>query len=274
MTQPASSPLKIKVAIVDGTGPKKDYAKLFKLSFCRVLADKLQQDAHYQRGPTAAGLQTLNEAERAYAWLKAKHQEDGSARLMAAGYSRGGSAVIMAAERLKQDGIKIDSMFLFDPVARHIYQGGEVIPDNVEFSRIAQRDQSWHFVMKYEGTTSDGLGKTSNPTRPSFGQTGLNWRGFNDYQTPTKFKGTHGALGGVGWGFVPEDKPCQVEVSKWMSQQMQSRGLAVDLGPGQLDTASKPLQPGAATRALGKTVDAGLLLREKMEQLTGGWSGP
>ena len=259
------------MAIVDGTGPKKDYDNLFKLSFCRVLADKLQQNAYYQRGPTAAGFQTLPEAWRAYDWLLDQHKKDPSAKLMAAGYSRGGSAVIMAAEWLKAKGIKIDSMFLFDPVARHIYDGGEVIPDNVAFSRVAQRDQSWRFVTKYEGTITDGAGKTSNPARPSFGQTALKWTGSNDYQAKS-FKGTHGALGGVGWGFVPEDKPCQVEVSKWMTQAMQARGLALDLGPGQLDP-TKPLKPGKVTRALGEAVDAGFLVRSEMERLTGGWSG-
>ncbi len=263
----------IKMAIVDGTGPATGYDGLFKRSFCHVLKVRLQQDADYQRGPTSAGLQTYGEAVHAYAWLKAQHRRDPSVKLMAAGYSRGGSAVIMAAEMLQREGIKVDSMFLFDPVARHIYKGGETVPDNVAFTRIAQRDQSWSFVFKYEGTISDGLGDTSNPTRPSFGHTGLNWQGFNDYQTPTIFKGTHGALGGVGWGFVTEDKACQIEVSKWMSLQMQMRGLTVDLGPGQLDMKTKPLKPGAVTRTLGKAVDAGFLVRSEVERLTGGWSG-
>ena len=47
---------------------------------------------------------------------------------MLAGYSRGGSAAILAAEQLDKEKVNVDALFLFDAVARHRFSGGEVIP--------------------------------------------------------------------------------------------------------------------------------------------------
>lgn len=264
----------IKVAIIDGTGAKDNYDAAMAKSFCRTLSNQLGGDAYYQRGPTAAGCETLPEATRAVAWIRREHARDSSIQIMLVGYSRGGSAAILAAQMLEYLNISVHSLFLFDPVARHIFPGGEVIPANVAFSRVARRDQSWRFVMKYEGAMSDGkrLGATSNPTRPSFGNTGLNWRGVGDHQAPTVFTGSHGALGGVGWAFVKEDQSCQLQVSAWMGQQMRSRGLIVSLGPGSLD-AAKPSEPGVLTRMAGQVLDATMLAKSALNRLGAGGTG-
>lgn len=267
----------VRIAIVDGTGADDDgqYRKDMAASFCRTLANQLgPQAAFYQRGPAMAGMEVRGEALRAAGWLRREHAAAPEAKLMVAGYSRGGSAVIMACELLEGAGVPIHSMFLFDPVARHLYEGGEVIPANVSYSRIARRDQSVAFVMKYEGTlkTSERLGNTSNPCRPAFGNTGLDWRGFNDHETPTAFKGSHGALGGVGWAFVKEDEACQVAVSGWMGAKMSARGLNVNLGKGSLDP-TPPQKPSTATKFAGQAVDAVLLGKNALERLGSGWSG-
>ena len=264
----------IRMAIVDGTGPATGYDQAFARSFCHVLSLQLGSSADYQRGPNNAGMEVLPEAARAFGYCVREYKRDPEVQIMMAGYSRGGSAVIMAAEQLEGLGVPVHSMFLFDPVARHVYPGGEVIPSNVAFSRVARRDQSWEFVKKYEGTLSDSprLGDSSNPCRPFFGNTGLNWRGTGDHRTPTVFKGSHGALGGVGWKFVTEDAPCQLQVSAWMGQQMASRGVHVDLGPGSLDP-TPPKTPGKATKLAGEALDAGLLVEGALHRLGGGWSG-
>ena len=264
----------IRMAIVDGTGPAKGYETAMAQSFCHVLSLQLGASAYYQRGPNNSGLEVLPEAARVFGYAMSEYRRDAGVQIMLAGYSRGGSAVIMAAELLEAQGVPVHSMFLFDPVARHVYPGGEVIPSNVAFSRVARRDQSWSFVMKYEGTlkTSDTLGDSSNPCRPFFGSTGLNWRGFGDHRTPTVFKGSHGALGGVGWKFVTEDAACQLQVSAWMGQQMGSRGLTVNLGPGFLDP-TPPEKPSATTKFMGEALDAGLLANSALDRLGGGWSG-
>ena len=264
----------IRLAIVDGTGPATGYAKAMEKSFCHVLSLQLGSAANYQRGPNSMGMETLPEAARAFGWCAKEYARDPSVQIMLAGYSRGGSAVIMAAEQLETIGVPVHSMFLFDPVARHPYPGGEVIPGNVAFSRIARRDQSWSFVMKYEGTLSDSkkLGDSSNPCRPFFGNTGLNWRGLGDHQTPSVFKGSHGALGGVGWKFVTEDAACQLQVSAWMGQQMRSRGLMANLGPGFLDP-TPPEKPATATKLAGQALDAGRLAKSALGRIGSGGSG-
>ena len=267
----------VRMAIVDGTGGSDDaqYKKDFTKSFCRTLANQLGTRAYYQRGPNMAGFETAPETLRAFGWLARAFFEDRDTKLMLAGYSRGGSAAIWAAQMLENLSIPVHSMFLFDPVARHVYPGGEVIPGNVAFSRVARRDQSLSFVLKYEGTlnTNSWLGDTSNPTRPAFGNTGLNWRGTGDHQPPKVFKGSHGALGGVGWAFVTEDAACQLAVSSWMGMEMRSRGLSVELGPGSLDP-QKPQTPSTTTRFLGQALDTGLLTRNAISRLEGGWDGP
>ncbi len=264
----------IRMAIVDGTGSAATYVKDFALSFCNVLGKQLGAGAYYQKGPGNPGLEVLPEAVGVYRYCLQEYRRDPEVQIMMTGYSRGGSAVIMAAEHLASEGVPVHSMFLFDPVARHIYDGGEVIPANVAFSRVARRDQSWAFVKKYEGTLSDEtwLGDTSNPCRPFFGNTGQNWLGLGDHKTPTVFKGSHGALGGVGWKFVTEDEACQKQVSSWMGAQMASRGLHVNLGAGQLDPRP-PKKPGTATKLAGEALDAGLLLDSAIHRLGGGWSG-
>ena len=85
-------------------------------------------------------------------WLRRPRTDaDPTSRLMLAGYSRGGSAAIMACEMLERDGVSVDSLFLFDAVARDEFPGGKVIPANVSFSRHARRSLAADFVAKYEG---------------------------------------------------------------------------------------------------------------------------
>jgi len=71
------------------------------------------------------------------AWVKrvAKFLQDGrrrgARRPVLAGYSRGGSAAMMAAQILNKLGLRVDAMLLFDPVARHASEGREIVPGNV-----------------------------------------------------------------------------------------------------------------------------------------------
>lgn len=70
-----------------------------------------------------------------------------------AGHSRGGCAVIYIAQKLKEKGIKVKAMFLFDAVARThkgvpiLGDDFEEIPDNVRVCYHALRDKEWsnHF---------------------------------------------------------------------------------------------------------------------------------
>jgi hypothetical protein len=219
----------IRLALVNGTGPPGPaYDDIMKTSFCYQLGQKLGARSFYLRGPKLFGHEVKNEADAIYQWLKAAYEEDSRLRLMLAGYSRGGSAAIMACEMLERDGIPVDSLFLFDAVARHNFKGGSVIPANVRFSRHARRCLTAAFVEKYEGHIGL-IGGFQNPIRPLFGNVGLTWRGDGDHRPAEAFFGSHGALGGVGWRVVVEDSECEHAVAAWMSEQFESRGVEVAL---------------------------------------------
>jgi hypothetical protein len=135
---------------------------------------------------------------------------------------------MMACEMLERDGIPVDSLFLFDAVARHNFHGGVVIPANVRYSRHARRSLAEEFVEKYEGHIGL-IGGFQNPIRPLFGNVGLTWRGDGDHRPAETFFGSHGALGGVGWRVVVEDAECEQAVAGWMSENLRSRGVDVNL---------------------------------------------
>lgn len=262
----------IRIAIIDGTGDWDDkaYGVEMTKSFCHQIVTQLgRTKALYHRGPDLSGVEVFYDAYLAAAWLARERLRDMNARLMLAGYSRGGSAVIKAAEILDGMFISVDSMFLFDPVARHVYAGGEVIPANVAFSRTARRSQDPAFVLKYEGTIKIAKMDVGNPCRPSFGNTGVGWLGSGDHQPARVFKGSHGALGGTGWEFVTEDFACQHAVAAWMTQQMRSRGLEVSLTYGS-QSKVKPEKPATLTRLGQDVVDLGMMGKSALNRY---WNG-
>lgn len=261
------------LAIIDGTGPGNDfdYASSMKFSFCRQLGNAVEStgNGRYWRGPGPVGSEVEQEANAAYKYLLNARQADPNTKLMLAGYSRGGSAAIMAAELLERNGnVSVDSLFLFDAVARHLYSGGEIIPANVQFSCHARRDLQLRLVLKYEGTFSDvevkgiSLTNSSNPMRPTFGNTGLTWKGNGEHQKAVAFAGSHGALGGVGWGFVQEDPLCQSQVAAYMNSQLEARGVWHEL-KSHPPAASTAAIPGAFELISGVTLDALLMLKHR-----------
>ena len=222
----------IRLALVNGTGPPDpEYDEAMKTSFCYQLSGQLAAKSFYLRGPSLFGTEVHEEARAVYRWLKAAHEQDPTQRLMLAGYSRGGSAAIMACEMLERDQVPVDSLFLFDAVGRHEYPGGNVIPANVRFSRHARRSLAADFVERYEGTIKGIhlIGGFENPVRPLFGNVGLRWRGDGDHQPAERFLGSHGALGGVGWRVVVEDAACERDVAAWMNEHLRARGVDVRL---------------------------------------------
>ena len=214
----------VRMAVIDGTGDWSDtsYAKGMHDSFCSQIARQLPGDSYYQRGPSNDGLSVRSKAVSAAEWLKSR--QNLPVRLMLAGYSRGASAAIYAAEFLEAEGVPVAGLFLFDAVARHIYAGGEVIPANVAYSRHARRSQDSAFVAKYEGS----IGRGQNPCRPSFGNTGTTFKGGGDHEF-TIVKGSHGALGGVGWKIVSEDADAQERTAGWMNGWFNAKNVPVAL---------------------------------------------
>lgn len=251
------------LGIVDGTGPWSDaeYATAMTNSFCKQTDRQCGTNSQYWRGPSNEGGSVLSRARAVRDWIVGKLRSQPDAAVMLMGYSRGASIVIMTAEYLDELGIPVHSLWLFDAVARHIYSGGEVIPRNVAYSRHAVRSDDPELIRRYEG--SIGIGQ--NPMRPSFGHTGMTAvRTPNGDHKHKIFRGSHGALGGVGWGNVEEDPACQRDVAAWMNRKFRGRGLPVTLTavdppaapitprppPRHAASPTEPLYPGGVRRPL------------------------
>lgn len=229
------------MAIIDGTGPwdDGDYAAAMAGSFCMQLAHKLGNNGQYERGPTGEGYRIAERAERAVNFLT-RQVCSGTTRHFLAGYSRGGSAALLAADIMRRKGMPVAGLILFDPVKMHLSGSSQGIPPNVESSVTFVRQLDPAVVRKYAGTISDGkilprlVGDwVDNPIRPGWTE--------NVTLHPTadrrKHKlepvvGSHGALGGVGWKHVTEDPAAQTFVSRVTNEVLAGWGLKITLNPG------------------------------------------
>jgi hypothetical protein len=220
----------ICLAVIDGTGPWNDgeYNALMRHSFCHQIAQQLGASARYERGPSNEGYRVHERGERAAQFLQ-DGRGKGARRLMLAGYSRGGSAAIMSAEILQKQGIDVEAMFLFDPVARHASQGGEVVPKNVASLYIVRRRLDPELVAKYDHTIGwPGHRMFHNPMRVFFGETATKHAASvktRSWAVP----GSHGAIGGVGWKHVKEDIDCQRHVAAIMNTAFKVTKVGVHL---------------------------------------------
>ena len=218
------------LAVIDGTGPYDDetYNKLMQHSFCNQIACQIGAAGRYERGPSTEGYRVHERGERAAKFLEDGRRR-GARRLMLAGYSRGGSAAIMSAEILQKQGIRVDAMFLFDPVARHASQGGEVVSANVALLYIARRRLDPGLVAKYDHTIGPLWHRMfHNPMRVFFGETAVRHAGSVNAKI-SAFPGSHGAIGGVGWKHVSEDTNCQIHVAAFMNSAFAMAKLPVHL---------------------------------------------
>ena len=229
------------IALIDGTGRwwNDDYDRDMADSFCSQMRWQFRGDKYYRRGPSDEGYRFNEKAVEAVQNL-ARARQLGASRLFLAGYSRGAAVALQAAELLAWRGFEVDGLFLFDPVERVPSRGSicaKPIPQTVKFSRVAHRSLDPTIVKKYEGVLNDslynlnlpGLRKIGNPIRPEFGTFKVIPCGISDHQTKT-FKGSHGALGGVGWADVkPEDEACQQAVVTWMNDAFRSLSLHMQI---------------------------------------------
>jgi hypothetical protein len=230
------------IALVDGTGRwwDKDYEQDMAQSFCSQIAKSFRGNPNYRRGPSDDGYRFAEKAVQAVQLLHIARGL-GATRLFLAGYSRGAAIALDAAVLLSFRNIQIDGLFLFDPVVRAPTPSSvdvKSIPQNVRFSRTASRSLDPAIVKKYEGVLPIKPYNLAsipmlrgNPIRPEFGTLVVNPCGLGDHQTKT-FKGSHGALGGVGWADVEEDDACQQAVAAWMNSAFSSLSLHMQIkGP-------------------------------------------
>jgi hypothetical protein len=239
-----------RIGVVNGTGEwdDTDYETSMAPSFCRQIYDQLgDQTCKYLRGPSSDGVSVRSKAHDIADWFKGASRPGD--RIYLAGYSRGASAAVYAAELLQERGFVVDGLFLFDAVARHVWSslGGTGIPGNVALSVHAVRSTDPAFVARYEGSINGGLG---NPVRPWFGGTALSTPNTGNHDRQ-QFKGSHGAIGGVGWRHVVEDAACQQQVVDYMNPYL-TRLLGVTL-------VSKPTGGEVSTTWAGRVLNNELI---------------
>ncbi len=227
----------LAMGIIDGTGAFRDdtYAQEMRHSFCKQLADGLGARAYYQQGPWIEGMNDAFKMYRTADWLVEQHRRDPSTRIMLAGYSRGAATVSACVHYLAASSVKVDSLFLFDAVARHILAYGRTVSANTAYCAHAIRNQTQAYQDTHETflLRSSTFGTWRNPfasnvTRPSFGGVAGTAEPGVQFESQV-FTGSHGALGGVGWKSVPEDPDCQAQVAGWMNARLRARGVDVSL---------------------------------------------
>jgi hypothetical protein len=181
------------MVIVDGTGTDTyfspddgQYEINYGNSACRRLS-RMYPGAVYQRGPWLDGSNMRPIIDEAYnrAMAFAGMFGRGCSGLCLFGHSRGGAAVIAVAQRLKEQGIPVGFMGLFDAVEMDLNFGWDVdcIPGNV---------QSVYHVERNPAALS----------RPWWGNCGDAWE--NGRINRLIVWGTHGCIGGVPPGRPPD----------------------------------------------------------------------
>lgn len=182
---------------VDGTGPgdPAEYARRFRDSF----VSKLHRLCHhnfrrYLQGPTLDGLTCEALAVRVVDVIRQRVAADASdTRILLAGYSRGGSIVIRAAQMLQSDpygggstALTVACMALFDSVDREPVADTAVIPGNVQYAYLARQDYESAFSRPYFYNWGLAADCGSSITPPGLLYT-------------ERFRATHAGMGGCPW---------------------------------------------------------------------------
>lgn len=205
------------IVVVDGTGPDSDaaYRQELGASFCSQIAQ--MTGGEYFRGPTLWGSEVEKISQRAADAAMALVGAGKPALL--AGYSRGGCAVILAAKILKERGVRVQAMFLFDAVDMQVsdMSSSQVIGDNVDY-------------VAHATSARDLLFWIQNPikSRFYFYNTGR-WLSGSGVMAERSFTGSHGAIGGAPWSDVSGDADCAHSVAKWMNNHLSIHGVSASL---------------------------------------------
>ena len=130
---------------IDGTGPVLDdsyYAAMHNSFVSYIYRRSSARSKQYLRGPGFDGSDMSILVRNGYEFVHLNRFVKPDSRVLLAGYSRGGAAVVAIAARLKRDGVPVHGMMLFDPVDRSPLLDTNEIPTNVELAYKALRDPS------------------------------------------------------------------------------------------------------------------------------------
>lgn len=241
------------IFIVDGTGDFSDseYRREMAGSFCRQITSLFGPQTEYFRGPSLLGLEATLIARAVRERIDALAVGE---KIYLVGYSRGGAAVIDAANSTTR---KIEGVFLFDAVNRDVATSTDTINGTVRQVFHARRDPE--FARRFEQESQqkqinlaksmvtvsiakplgfptakaaiDAIEATGRDlkhkllrSRTIFGNTGTKLQPPGIYTEKT-FMETHGAIGGCPWPDVDGDLQGAKQVAAWMRAMMLGVGL-------------------------------------------------
>src|SRR5260221_10828951 len=173
---------------IDGTGSAfwpsdsrdREYDVAFANSFVRRICNGGGPSARYFRGPVALGGGLVNAINQGFSFIQQSRGRGNTGPVLLTGYSRGAAGVVSLASKLKDAGVPVRALLLFDCVDRHLFIDAEVIPNNVGYV---------HHVISDPASSS----------RESFGNDGMSFYPPTVYPAAYKFMCTHGGMGGCPW---------------------------------------------------------------------------
>lgn len=181
---------------IDGTGgdlmPGAARDARYDLAFANSFVSKLcksKPNAQYNRGPVGLGGGLDIAISSGMSFIEQKRRTHGANEpILLTGYSRGALGVLVIAQRLQRQNIKVRAALLFDCVDRHGDYDAEVVPNNIENVLHLIRDPKAN-------------------SRHSFGNDAMSYRPPTKYQGPYTFLCTHGGMGGTPWERPADKKP-------------------------------------------------------------------
>ena len=136
--------------IVDGTGPwlADEYNSAMSGSFCSQLEAGLGDRCRRWRGPSISGIEVPFIADSVIEEIR---KQPPTEPIFLGGYSRGGAAAIVVAQKIKPR--NVTAMFLFDAVDRALVVTPPRVTGNVQNVYHAIRDRS--FARQFENSVKD-----------------------------------------------------------------------------------------------------------------------
>lgn len=179
---------------IDGTGSAFNpgatrdaaYDIAFANSFVRRICNAGGPHAKYLRGPVALGGGLVDAINTGFAHIQSKQIAGVTDPVLLTGYSRGAAGAVALAAKLKDEGIPVRALLLFDCVDRHLFIDSEEIPNNVHYVMHVVRDPD-------------------SSSRESFSNDAMRFRSPTVYPAAYKFMCTHGGMGGCPWVPGPDD---------------------------------------------------------------------
>lgn len=160
----------------------------------------------------------------------------------------------MAANILqRRANLSVSGLILFDPVHMHLEGSVHGIPANVQRSLTfirpldAQFPKTWADTI-YDEWVPNWLGDwVDNPVRPGWTENSEAPKGADQTKhIRLQIKGSHGALGGVGWKHMLDvDAPAQAVVAKTTNEALTRWGFSEKVVPSKPSSESE-LLPGSA----------------------------